>query len=131
MRQIFLNLLSNAIKFTAAGGQVTIACAQPADGGIVLYVRDTGVGMNRTQLAEAMKPFTQVDQGYDKRYQGTGLGLPLSKVLVELHDGTLRLDSEKGRGTTACIWLPPERADVPGDDEQGHDIGHPPMPHTA
>ena len=113
LRQILLNLLSNALKFTPEDGLVVISCGLPGDGGFVLYVRDTGVGMSRAQVAEAMKPFTQVDEGYDKRYQGTGLGLPLSKTLVELHGGTLRLDSERGSGTTACLWLPEARTNLP------------------
>lgn len=113
MRQILLNLLSNAIKFTPNGGTVGVSWINSDDGGLVLYVRDTGMGMTRDQLAEAMKPFIQVDEGYEKRYQGTGLGLPLSKTLVELHGGTLRLESERGRGTIATVWLPEERTTVP------------------
>ena len=109
LRQILLNLLSNAMKFTPAGGKVTVSYAISANAGLSLTVADTGVGLTPGQLEKAMQPFVQVDEGYSKTAQGTGLGLPLSKTLVELHGGRLEMRSSPGKGTTAVVHLPAER----------------------
>jgi len=109
LRQILVNLLSNAIKFTDAGGQVTVSSRQAEDGGVLLRVQDTGVGMAPEDIPKALERFSQVDQSMTRRHEGAGLGLPLTKRLVELHDGTLLIDSAPGQGTTVTVRLPPSR----------------------
>jgi len=107
LKQILLNLLSNAIKFTEPGGAVTAAVGSSAEGGIVFEVRDTGPGMTPDEVTVALQPFGQVESDYTRRFEGTGLGLPLAQRLAEMHGGSLRVDSEKGRGTTVTVTLPP------------------------
>jgi Amt family ammonium transporter len=109
LRQILLNLLSNACKFTDTGGEVRVAARREADGRIALTVTDTGVGMSRAQLRQALEPFVQVDSRTRKTDQGTGLGLPLAKSLVELHGGSFVMQSEVGQGTQVSIRLPLQR----------------------
>lgn len=109
IKQIILNLLSNAIKFTPEDGKVTIACDLDAQARIQLTIEDTGIGMNESDVDKAMTQFGQVDGGHDRRHEGTGLGLPLTKGLVELHGGTLEMQSDKGRGTKVTITFPKER----------------------
>ncbi len=106
LRQILLNLLSNAIKFTPSGGRVVLHAGLSRDGKCELHVSDTGIGMTEQEISLAMQPFTQIDNSFSRRFEGTGLGLPLTKALVELHSGELRLQSERGVGTTASITLP-------------------------
>jgi Amt family ammonium transporter len=106
MRQILLNLLSNACKFTDTGGEVEVQAFREADGRIALTVRDTGIGMTRAQLRQALEPFVQVDSRTRKTDQGTGLGLPLAKSLVELHGGSFVMTSQVGTGTQIAIRLP-------------------------
>jgi signal transduction histidine kinase/HAMP domain-containing protein len=102
LRQIFLNLLSNAIKFTDAGGTISIS-ARAADAEIVVEIADTGIGMSLADIEVAFTPFAQVDSRLARRYDGTGLGLPLTKVLVELHNGELVLESTPDVGTRALV----------------------------
>ncbi|WP_162138095.1 sensor histidine kinase [Pararhodospirillum photometricum] len=109
IRQIILNLLSNAVKFTQEGGQITVTVGQEANGGLVLMVADTGIGIPPEHLDLVLRPFHQVDAADTRRHEGTGLGLPLAKALVEKHGGTLRLDSKVGQGTRVMISLPTER----------------------
>ncbi|HEX6842578.1 MAG TPA: ATP-binding protein [Stellaceae bacterium] len=113
LKQIVTNLLSNAVKFTPAGGEIVIT-AGIDERRIVLEVRDTGIGIAPEHVARALSPFGQVDSRLSRRYEGTGLGLPLARALAELHGGTLTLDSAPGRGTTVRVTLPPERlAELP------------------
>jgi len=108
LRQIVLNLISNAVKFTEARGRVMVSAF--ADGeGFTLKVADTGIGMNEEDLRRVMEPFVQADSRLSRKYEGTGLGLPLTKALVEAHGGRLILESQPGIGTTATVLLPPER----------------------
>ncbi len=109
LRQVLVNLLSNAIKFSGPGGLVTVGARRSGQGGVELFVRDTGIGMTAEDIATALVPFAQVDQSLSRRYGGTGLGLPLTKRLVELHGGTLAIDSAPGRGTTITVHLPAGR----------------------
>jgi PAS domain S-box-containing protein len=109
LAQILLNLLSNAVKFTELGGSIAIAVRRAADGGVEFEVRDTGPGMTAAEIETALEPFGQVDAGLARRHGGTGLGLPLARKLAELHDGSLRVASEKGRGTSVTITLPATR----------------------
>lgn len=107
-RQILLNLLSNALKFTDEGGMVTVAAGLQR-GGLVVEVADTGVGMLPDDLSKAMEPFGQIDSRLSRKYEGTGLGLPLTKALIEAHGGTLELESVYGRGTRAMVLFPLNR----------------------
>ncbi len=109
VKQIVLNLLSNAVKFTPSGGRITVRAAVDADGGLAIAVCDTGIGMAPEDFDKAMTSFGQVDGSLSRKFEGTGLGLPLSKALAELHDGTLELESEVGVGTIATVRFPPER----------------------
>ena len=109
VKQIVINLLSNAVKFTADGGDVTISVEADAAAGLSLSVSDTGIGMNPDDIPKAMAPFGQIDSALSRRFEGTGLGLPLAKSLMELHGGTLDLESEPGVGTTVRIRFPCER----------------------
>jgi PAS domain S-box-containing protein len=109
LKQILLNLISNAIKFTGSGGSVAVAVRRSGAGGIAFEVRDTGPGMTPREIETALEPFGQVDAGHSRRYEGTGLGLPLAQRLTELHGGALTVDSIKGIGTTVTVTLPAER----------------------
>ena len=104
--QALLNLLSNAVKFTPTGGHVRISARRESDGDLLLSVADTGIGMASEEIPRALEPFGQIDGTLARRYDGTGLGLTITKAFIEMHGGTLSLDSEKGRGTTATIRLP-------------------------
>lgn len=106
-QQILSNLLSNAVKFTPEGGHVTVAARRVQDGFVEIAVADTGIGIKAEDLAKLFQPFTQLEPPSTKRYQGTGLGLALTKRLVELHGGTIVVSSEgPGRGTTFTVRLP-------------------------
>ena len=109
LKQAIVNLVSNAVKFTPRGGTVTLAAAEEG-GHLVLRVTDTGVGMTATQLHQALQPFGQVQNAMSRKHAGTGLGLPLTKALVELHGGTLEIDSRTGQGTTVKASIPAPRA---------------------
>ena len=109
LRQIVLNLLSNAIKFTKPGGNVVLAIRRDASGGVCIAVRDTGLGMTPDEITIALEPFGQVESGDTRRFEGTGLGVPLAKRLTELHGGTFTIDSEKGKGTCVTVTIPPAR----------------------
>ena len=107
LKQIVMNLLSNAIKFTPEGGRVTLRATGDRDGQVRVSVRDTGVGMTDEEMTIAMLPFGQVDGGRSRMCEGTGLGLPIAKALVELHGGSLSIKSIKGEGTEVTLLLPP------------------------
>ena len=105
IKQVLLNLLSNAVKFTAAEGSVTLGAWQEGDA-VVFAVEDTGIGMSEEEIAVALRPFGQVDSQLARKYEGTGLGLPLARSLAELHGGSLEVSSRKGEGTTVRVRLP-------------------------
>ncbi len=107
--QIVINLLSNAIKFTPEGGKVTLTAEIEGDGSLKLTVSDTGIGIAADDLERAMAPFSQVDSAYCRTHEGTGLGLPISRALAELHGGTLVMESEPDVGTTVIVRFPSER----------------------
>ncbi len=107
IRQILFNLLSNAIKFTPAGGKVTLNLFTQPDLAI-LQVRDTGIGIPEPQLPLLFQKFQQLDSSYEREYQGTGLGLALTKQLVELHGGWIEVESTVGAGSTFTVKLPPQ-----------------------
>lgn len=105
LKQVLVNLLNNAVKFTKPGGSVVVLGKAMGTGGYVLSVTDTGIGMTENGIAKAVIPFERPDE-HDFNPEGTGLGLPLSKQLVELHGGTLEITSTPGKGTTVTISLP-------------------------
>jgi len=109
LRQIVLNLLSNAIKFTAAGGRVWIDASIDAGRRPTLVVSDTGIGMTDEEIQIALTPFQQVENPFTREHEGTGLGLPIVKALVELHGGYLKVESEHGVGTRVTVSLPAMR----------------------
>ncbi len=106
-KQILLNILSNAVKFTAAGGKVGIAADRAPQGGLRIRVIDDGIGIPREDLNSVFDRFSQVENSYTRKYGGTGLGLHLTKKLVELHGGSIDLTSDVGHGTTVTVTLPP------------------------
>jgi signal transduction histidine kinase len=108
-RQILLNLLSNDIKFTPEGKDITITAWQDSSGDLSIAVQDTGIGMTEEEIVIALQSFRQVDSVLSRRYEGTGLGLPLAKKLVELHEGTLDIKSAPGEGTTVTVQFPATR----------------------
>nr|WP_255575316.1 PAS-domain containing protein [Caldovatus aquaticus] len=110
LRQVLLNLISNAVKFTPRGGSVTLSAAiEPATGDLLFRVADTGIGMPREDIPRAFEPFTQLDDSLARRFGGSGLGLPLSRALVEAQGGGLTLESAPGAGTVATVRLPRAR----------------------
>jgi two-component system cell cycle sensor histidine kinase PleC len=109
LKQILINLISNAVKFTEAGGSITIEARSGSDEGVIIRVIDTGIGIAKDDIPKVLRAFEQVDSSLSRTHEGTGLGLPLTKSLVELHDGTLELDSEIGVGTTVSVRLPAAR----------------------
>lgn len=108
-RQIVLNLLSNAVKYTPTGGRVELTMEADEKGGLIVTVTDTGIGIAAEDLAKVMEPFGQVKSHLSRGAEGTGLGLPLTKRLVEMHGGALEVRSRLGEGTSAAVWLPHER----------------------
>ncbi len=105
IKQVILNLLSNAIKFTPEGGHVEIA-AHPFEDGVEVRVSDTGIGISDEDIPRLARPFEQIESQHSKSHQGSGLGLALSKSLIEMHGGTLRIESQLGEGTTVIFALP-------------------------
>jgi signal transduction histidine kinase len=110
LKQVMLNLLSNALKFTPKGGSILLQARAHEAGGLSFVVRDTGIGIAREDFDKIFRPFGQVDSSLTRKFEGTGLGLPLTKGLVELHGGTIELDSEVGRGTCVTVTLPRRRS---------------------
>jgi signal transduction histidine kinase len=108
LKQALINLLANAVKFTPANGKVTVR-AFVRQGGIAITVTDTGIGIAPKDIARALEKFGQVDSSLARKYEGAGLGLPLAKQFMELHGGTLTLESTLDVGTTVTITLPGSR----------------------
>jgi PAS domain S-box-containing protein len=120
IKQILINILSNALKFTEEYGHVTISCRNNAGNGTTIEITDTGIGIDPSDLSKAFTPFQQIDSALNRKYEGTGLGLPLTKMLVEQHRGTLELSSTLGQGTRVVIQFPEARCirdAEPGDVE--------------
>ncbi len=108
LRQVLINLLSNAVKFTPEGGHVVLSSALVKEG-LAISVRDTGIGMAAEDIPNAMAPFGQVESVLRRKREGTGLGLPLAKQLIELHGGTFTIESRLNEGTTVRFVLTRER----------------------
>ena len=107
LKQVLINLLSNAVKFTDEGGSVTVR-GTPAGCGVRMEVRDTGSGIPERDQTLIFEEFRQAEGEHTRRHEGTGLGLALSKRLVELHGGEIGVESEPGRGSTFFFTLPGE-----------------------
>ncbi len=114
MRQILNNLLSNAVKFTLEGGTITVRAGRTSES-LWLAVQDSGIGMAPEDIPKALTPYMQIDSAQNREHRGTGLGLPLVKALVELHGGSLMIDSAPGIGTTITLFFPQERIVAPAD----------------
>jgi signal transduction histidine kinase len=105
LKQVFVNLIGNAIKFTPPGGRVTVS-ADVVDNWLHIRIQDTGIGIRPEDIPLVTQPFYRADSVLDSKHQGAGLGLPFAKSVVELHGGTLAIDSELGSGTTVTVALP-------------------------
>jgi len=136
LRQVWINLLSNAVKFTPEGGSVEIRAEFVADGRLEIVVADTGIGIADEDIERVQQPFSQVANALSRSHEGTGLGLPLSRSLLDLHGAQLHIDSQLGVGTTVTVTFPPERcrpgpltglqdqfADRPAPGQQPQGIG--------
>jgi signal transduction histidine kinase len=119
LKQILINLLSNAVKFTAERGKITVEASIAPEGDFVFRVSDTGIGIAPEEIENVFLPFYQLNSHISRKYEGTGLGLPLTKAFVELHGGTISIDSTPGKGTIVTVAMPPER--VFHDQASGHD----------
>jgi len=108
-RQIILNLLSNGVKFTEPRGRICIGSGVDSRGDLLILIRDTGIGIPPEHLERVLSPFEQVADHLTKENEGTGLGLPIARALIELHGGNLTLSSDLGIGTTVALRLPHER----------------------
>jgi len=124
VKQILLNLTTNAIKFTPEGGVVTVS-VEPKSAGLIVRVSDTGIGISDEDIQRLAQPFEQIDSQHSRQHEGTGLGLALSKSLVELHGGNFTIESVVGQGTTVIFTLPnrpPEKKVVEDNNEVGNEI---------
>ena len=117
LTQVFANLLSNAVKFTDADGAVSIVAREDGET-VQVEVHDTGIGMTQSDVQTALTPFAQVDARLERRYEGTGIGLPLAKAFVESHGGSLGIRSEQGRGTIVTVTLPRRAVETAGPERQ-------------
>lgn len=109
LKQILTNLMTNAIKFTPEDGHVTVNAYIDAFGHFCISVTDTGIGIAAEDIPTALAPFGQIESALNRKTQGTGLGLPLTKALAELHGGELQIESAPGKGTTVTVVLPADR----------------------
>jgi signal transduction histidine kinase len=118
LRQCILNLVSNAIKFTPSGGSVAVTARRDADGWTSLSVADNGIGIAEADIPRVLTPFSQADNAYVRKQEGTGLGLPLVKSFAELHSGSFAIASALGVGTTVTVRFPPRPANESVAGEQ-------------
>jgi len=121
IKQIAMKLLSNAIKFTRRGGRITVRAERNDGSGLTVSVADTGIGMAPDDISRAVESFQQIDSDLNRKYPGSGLGLPLSKAMIELHGGTLSIESALGKGTAVSFSLPFERCVLPAETREGTD----------
>jgi signal transduction histidine kinase len=104
--QIFVNVLSNSVKFTGRDGTVTLAAEGDMKGGYIVTVSDTGIGISAENIPKAFERFGRISDRQTRGIEGIGLGLPLTKALVELHGGSIEIESEPRIGTTVTLWFP-------------------------
>ncbi len=109
LTQILVNLLTNAIKFSDPGGRVRLTVEEAPHQGVTFCVEDTGIGMSADEITVALKPFGQIDTSLSRKHDGVGLGLPLTKRLIELHGGAMEIESKPGKGTVVTVRLPEKR----------------------
>jgi len=109
IKQVLINLLSNSVKFTPRGGHVLVSARLDGRGGMILSVKDTGIGIAKEDIPKVLSPFGQVDSSLARQYEGTGLGLHLSRTFIELHGGKLVIESEVGKGAEVSAHFPPGR----------------------
>jgi nitrogen-specific signal transduction histidine kinase len=109
MRRVLVNLLLNAIKFNHPGGHVRLAACTDRGGSLAIRITDTGIGIEEAEIPKLLEPFTQASDDLARRYEGGGLGLPIAKGLLEMHDGKLEIESKPDFGTTVTIVFPPYR----------------------
>ncbi len=109
MKQVLINLLSNAVKFTPEGGSIRISAIIEEVGNLLIKVSDSGIGMSPEEIEKALKPFGQIDSSLSRKHDGTGLGLPLCRGIVEMHGGAFSVASTPGQGTIVGIRLPVTR----------------------
>jgi len=126
-RQVVLNILSNAIKYSTEGSLVTISVDRGRRGDLVLSIKDQGLGMNATEVRQALTPFGRTESSARTGEQGSGLGLPITRHLMQVLEGDLQIDSVKGQGTTVRILLPAEswakqEKQAPSSDPQAHAV---------
>lgn len=117
VKQMLANLLSNAIKFTESGGEAYLKVRCDRSSGYLFEVGDSGIGISADDIPKALAPFIQIDSSLSRKHEGTGLGLPLTKRMIELHGGDLTLDSVMGIGTVARLVFPPDRIGDSGKAE--------------
>tara|TARA_R110002096_G_scaffold416576_3_gene619785 strand:- start:231529 stop:233394 length:1866 start_codon:yes stop_codon:yes gene_type:complete len=120
MQQILTNLLSNAVKFTLDGGNIWISAIMAPNNDLLLSVTDNGIGIEQDKIEDIMQPFHQVETSYAKTEVGTGLGLSLVKAFVEMHNGTITVESELGKQTMVTVRIPKERVVLPAGDASLH-----------
>ena len=106
IKQVLVNLLRNAIKFTGENGDICLGTVKNKDGGMDVFVKDTGIGMTPEEIPLVLEPFGQIQNRAGLAREGTGLGLTLSKKFIELHDGSLAVESEMNVGTTVTASFP-------------------------
>ena len=109
VKQVLINLLSNSVKFTHDGGEVMVSAKLDGRGGLILSVKDTGIGIAQEDISTVLSPFGQVDSSLAREYEGTGLGLHLTRNFIELHGGSMVIVSEVGKGTEVSAHFPPGR----------------------
>ncbi|WP_082910582.1 sensor histidine kinase [Magnetospirillum moscoviense] len=109
IKQVLLNVLSNAVKYTPAGGRVELRCRVAESGDFVFEVSDTGIGIRPGDIDRVLRPLDRGESSYTRSYDGPGLGLPIARGLVELHGGSLKLDSFPNNGTQVVVRLPAAR----------------------
>jgi two-component system cell cycle sensor histidine kinase PleC len=118
IRKVIGNLLSNANKFTPDGGRIVLVATTESSHDLTIAIADTGIGMTQEQIAQALKPFAQVQSSYNRHQEGTGLGLTISKALIELHGGRMVISSTPDAGTMVAFTLPLAAADPAGVHNQ-------------
>ena len=127
LKQMLVNLLSNAVKFTPKGGRVSLSAEVWPSGEMAISVADTGIGLTEDHISRALEPFGQIENALNRRHDGTGLGLPLVKALIESHGGRLEIDSTPKKGTRMHLVFPTDRL-LAGSEAGSEKTDEPPAP---